>query len=212
MQFDHDHAGLEAGSEQHATALKQDKLAGFIADFSCLLDAPADEPRILREGGRLLARLVGEDDWLPLAHAVPGAESYRQYLLHRDPGGRFVVVCFVWGPGQATPVHDHTVWGLIGMLRGAEYSQPYRFIARDRLVPAGPALRLEPGRVEAVSPSVGDIHRVYNAYDDRSSISIHVYGADIGAIERGVYTEAGDRRPFVSGYSTLPRTIPPRLP
>jgi predicted metal-dependent enzyme (double-stranded beta helix superfamily) len=31
----------------------------------------------------------------------------------------------VWGPGQTTPIHDHRVWGLIGMLRGSEYSQGF---------------------------------------------------------------------------------------
>ncbi|MNN04719.1 hypothetical protein D3C81_1174490 [compost metagenome] len=60
--------------------------------------------------------------------------------------------------------------------------------------------------MEAVSPTVGDIHRVHNAYEDRVSISIHVYGANIGAVRRHVYPEAGGRKPFISGYSnsTLP--------
>ncbi|MNL48379.1 Cysteine dioxygenase type I [compost metagenome] len=127
-------------------------------------------------------------------------------LLHCDSAGRFSIVSFVWGPGQRTPIHDHTVWGLIGMLRGAEYSQPYQIDAEGRPQPHGAATRLEPGHVEAVSPTVGDIHRVHNAYEDRVSISIHVYGANIGAVRRHVYPEAGGRKPFISGYSnsTLP--------
>ena len=35
------------------------------------------------------------------------------------------MVSFVWGPGQKTPIHDHTVWGLVGMLRGAERCRLY---------------------------------------------------------------------------------------
>ena len=55
----------------------------------------------------------------------------------------------------------------------------------------------------AVSPTVGDIHEVANAYDDRASISIHVYGANIGAVARHVYEPAtGAKKNFVSGYST----------
>jgi predicted metal-dependent enzyme (double-stranded beta helix superfamily) len=92
------------------------------------------------------------------------------------------------------------VWGLIGMLRGAEIAQGYRFTGPNELVAAGAPVRLEPGQVEAVSPTIGDIHRVTNAYDDRVSISIHVYGGDIGRIERSVYGEDGSRRDFVSGY------------
>ena len=87
------------------------------------------------------------------------------------------------------------------MLRGAEYSQPFKLDAQGKPQPDGAAIRLEPGAVERVSPRVGDIHRVHNAFDDRTSISIHVYGGNIGGIHRSVYTEDGERKPFVSGYS-----------
>lgn len=181
------------------------RLSDFVADFSDLLDQTNDEAVILREGGDLLAELVAVDDWLPEAQSQPDPTRYQQYLLHRDPAGRFSVVSFVWGPGQATPVHDHTVWGLVGVLRGAELSQAYH---RDgaALVPHGPVHRLERGEVEAVSPTVGDVHRVTNAFDDRPSISIHVYGANIGAVRRSTYDADGRSKPFVSGYSndTLP--------
>ena len=72
--------------------------------------------------------------------------------------------------------------------------------------PEGAEVRLEAGAVEAVSPVIGDIHRVRNAYDDRTSISIHVYGANIGAVRRSTYTPEGLAKPFISGYSndTLP--------
>lgn len=153
---------------------------------------------ILREH---LATLVARDDWLPDALAQPHPEFYRQYLLHADPLERFSVVSFVWGPGQRTPVHDHTVWGLIGMLRGEEIAQPFGFDATGHLVAQGDAVTLTPGQVEAVSPTIGDVHQVANAFADRTSISIHVYGANIGAVHRGVYAPDGTRKPFVSGYS-----------
>ena len=175
-------------------------LREFVVDFARLLDTHPDEPRILEEGAALLRRLVARDDWLPDAFAQPHPERYQQFLLHADSAERFSVVSFVWGPGQATPVHDHTVWGLIGMLRGAEYSQAYRE-RRGELRPAGEPLWLTPGEVEAVSPRIGDVHRVHNAYDDRVSISIHVYGANIGAVRRHTYPAGGGRKPFVSGYS-----------
>ena len=44
-----------------------------------------------------------------------------------------------------------------------------------------------------------------NAFDDRVSISIHVYGANIGAVARHVFDPvSGAARPFVSGYSSTP--------
>jgi predicted metal-dependent enzyme (double-stranded beta helix superfamily) len=178
-------------------------LRRFVREIATLLDRQPSEPEILREAGRLLGELVREDTWLPDAFAKPCPERYQQYLLHRDPRARFSLVSFVWGPGQSTPVHDHTVWGLVGMLRGAEISQAYR-AAPDGLSPEGAPVRLQPGDVEAVSPSVGDIHRVANAHDDRTSISIHLYGAYIGEVRRHVYAPDGALKPFVSGYSPAP--------
>ena len=114
----------------------------------------------------------------------------------------FHVVSFVWGPGQTTPVHDHTVWGLIGMLRGSEIGENFSSgTPTERSTKTGDEV-LTPGMVSAVSPSIGDIHKVSNALADRPSISIHVYGANIGAVRRHVFdAETGTPKDFVSGYS-----------
>ncbi|BEP36809.1 3-mercaptopropionate dioxygenase [Variovorax sp. V59] len=183
-------------------------LREFVTAFGRLLDSGPEEPRILSEGGALLRTLVAQDDWLPDAFAQPAPSRYQQFLLHADSTERFSVVSFVWGPGQATPVHDHTVWGLIGMLRGAEYSQGYAVGSDGRARPQGEAVRLGAGDVEAVSPAIGDLHRVHNAHAGRVSISIHVYGANIGAVRRHTYPADGGRKPFVSGYSN---TLLPNL-
>lgn len=183
------------------------RLRTFVSDIATLLDAPAEEAKVLEAGKTLLADLVSHDDWLPDAFAASNPERYTQHLLHCDSRQRFSIVSFVWGPGQSTPVHDHTVWGLVGVLRGAELSQAFRREG-DQLVADGQPHRLEPGQVEAVSPTVGDIHQVSNAFSDRVSISIHVYGANIGAVRRSTYDAAGRPKPFISGYSN---TVLPNL-
>jgi predicted metal-dependent enzyme (double-stranded beta helix superfamily) len=155
----------------------------------------------------LLQQLVAHDDWLPDAYAAPDPARYQQYLLHRDPAGRFSVVSFVWGPGQATPVHDHRVWGLVGMLRGAELVESFVRAEDGAIRRNGEVHVLDAGQVEAVSPTIGDIHRVANAYDHRVSISIHLYGADIGTVERATYDRNGQSKPFISGYADLPALI-----
>lgn len=183
------------------------RLRRFVQDMTRLVTRTGGvEDTILVEGRELLAELVARDDWLPDVYAEPGADSYRQYLLHCDPLERLSVVSFVWGPGQTTPIHDHTVWGLIGILRGAEEVRRFRYGPDGRLEAAG-AQRLSAGQVDAVSPSVGDIHMVSNAFDDRVSLSIHVYGANIGAVARHTYdARTGRRSPFISGYSL--QTVP----
>lgn len=176
-------------------------LRDFVRAATAAVSRTTAEVDVLPVMRGYLAALISTDDWLPDDLAQPHPQFYRQYLLHCDPLERFSVVSFVWGPGQQTPVHDHTVWGLIGMLRGREASQPYGPDATGAVVPQGPATLLGPGQVEAVSPTLGDIHLVRNAVPDQVSISIHVYGANIGAVHRWVYAPDGSRKPFVSGYS-----------
>lgn len=178
-----------------------ERLRAFIGALAELVDSQPRPGDLLQRGGKLLGQLVSHDDWLPDEYAVPNPERYQQFLLHVDSRQRFSIVSFVWAPGQRTPIHDHRVWGLIGLLRGAEWSQRYQREADGTLRAHGEAIRLQPGQVEALSPAKGDIHRVSNAFDDRVSVSIHVYGANIGAVQRAVYQEDGSEKPFISGYT-----------
>ena len=151
---------------------------------------------MLDEGERRLRELVTHDDWLPEEFAVPSPEGYRQYLLHCDPLERFSVVSFVWMPGQKTPIHDHTVWGLVGVMRGEELCEQYSPQAR----PLG-RHPVRPGDIDRVSPRIGDVHVVSNA-GTQTAVSIHVYGANIGAVRRHVFDpQSGAAREFVSGYT-----------
>jgi predicted metal-dependent enzyme (double-stranded beta helix superfamily) len=150
-----------------------------------------------------MQELVATDDWLPEAMAQSHPIHYQQHLLYADPRDRFSVVSFVWGPGQRTPIHNHTVWGVIGVLRGAEYSQRFDISAAGAPRPVGHEERLSAGAVDIVSPTHGDVHLVRNAFDDRVSISIHLYGGNIGKIQRSVFDPAtGQPKEFVSGYSS----------
>lgn len=177
------------------------RLQAFVAAVNEALASGAGEAQLLQQVQGAMKTLVCADDWLPGELAQPHPQYYQQYLLHCDPASRFSVVSFVWGPGQQTPIHDHTVWGVIGMLRGAELAQGFRQTAQG-MVAEGPPERLNPGDVAAVSPTIGDIHRVSNAFDDRVSISIHVYGTDIGRQSRHVFDAAtGQVKDFISGYA-----------
>ena len=178
-------------------------LREFIATTTRIVEQDQPEPERVEAVRAALATLIANDTWLPESAAQPHPEHYQQYLLHCDPLERFSVVSFVWGPGQRTPVHDHMVWGLIGMLRGGETGQSFTRNGVGELVPHGDVATLTPGDIELVSPSTGDIHQVSNVYDDRVSISIHVYGGNIGAVSRHVFDlQSGAVKPFVSGYSS----------
>lgn len=178
------------------------KFDEFIQALDGVVNGAQQEESTILQGAEALVRdLVRHDDWLPDAYAQPHPEYYQQYCLYACPRGTFSVVSFVWGPGQHTPVHDHTVWGVIGMLRGAETSE--RFVRQpDGSYASTGVETLHPGMTDCVSPTIGDIHKVANALDDQVSISIHVYGADIGKVERHVFVpETGEVKNFVSGYA-----------
>ncbi|OVZ60770.1 cysteine dioxygenase [Pigmentiphaga sp. NML080357] len=177
------------------------RLAAFVRDMDAAIEASPCESGAMLACEALLRELIAHDDWLPEDCARPHPTYYQQYLLYRDPADRYSVVSFVWGPGQRTPIHDHGTWGVIGMLRGAEFSRAYAKVD-GRLVAAPTEERLEPGQTALVSPTAGDIHLVRNAFDDQVSISIHVYGTDIGKQTRHVFDPGtGAAKPFVSGYA-----------
>jgi len=180
------------------------RLRRFIGDMTSLVGGAwqdKDEAATVEVGAKLLANLVTHDDWLPEAMAECPPHGYAQNLLWCDPFERFSVVSFVWAPAAKTPVHDHQVWGLVGMLRGSETSQAFARGA-DGTLTIGPCRTLAPGEVEILRPSQGDIHQVTNALLDLGSISIHVYGGNIGAIRRFTFDPAtGTPSLFVSGYT-----------
>ena len=174
----------------------------FVQAMTALVSTTQDEARLLADGRAHLAQLLERDDWLPDQFAVPNPARYMQYLLHCDPLERFSVVSFVWQPGHSTPVHDHTVWGLVGQLRGAERCDEYTLETAGMPVSTGVSHVMEPGAIDAVSPTIGDWHRVSNARPDVTAISIHVYGANIGAVRRHRLDDAASIVDFVSGYDS----------
>ena len=165
-------------------------LRDFVVAMTGLVQRTADEPALLAEARQHLATLLADDRWLPDACAAARPDTYAQYLLHCDPLQRFSVVSFVWGPGHHTPVHDHTVWGLVGVLRGQERCDEFDLQA-GQPVANGRSHVMTARQIEAVSPTLGDWHRVSNARTDGPSISIHVYGGNIGAVRRHRLDDAG---------------------
>lgn len=175
----------------------------FLKRMEAVVEASGgDEAYVIEHGRPVLAELVSSDDWLPDAFAVPHPDHFKQYMLYQEPEKRFSVICVVWAPGQSAVPHDHTVWGLIGQLRGAERTRSY-----EDPVPGAPlVLRseevLQPGESAVVAPSVGDVHDVENAVDG-ISISIHVYGGDLSSLadRRHRYdAKTGTVIPFVTSY------------
>ena len=129
-------------------------------------------------------------NWLPPEARAADNERYRRHLLFEDPAGRFSIGSFVWNPGQETPIHDHTSWGVMGVIQGRLVSENFD------LEPASGQLRLEScfvipaGFTEWLSPARGDIHRIANRAKQTTAVSIHVYGAPFSSVCRTRYDSA----------------------
>lgn len=174
-----------------------DDFRRFIERCQQAIRTETDESRVLAAVQDAMREILGRPGWLPESHTRPRPDRYAQYPLYVAGDGSFSVVSFVWAPGQKTPVHDHTVWGVVGIHKGRERTEAYR--QRDGQLVLHRTIDAEVGDIGAVSPRIGDIHRVGNVSDE-VAISIHAYGGDIGRIERHVYDEAGHASAFVSGY------------
>jgi 3-mercaptopropionate dioxygenase len=154
----------------------------FLERMDALVAAKDDPHVIADETGHLLAELLRHPEFLEERFREPDAGHYRQHLVHVHPRGGYSVVSLVWKPGQATPVHDHRCWCVVGVLQGRERETRYhlyRHDGGDLLVLDGESV-YSPGQVCRLVPPDEDIHRVANAGVEGMSISIHVYGTDIG--------------------------------
>ena len=180
------------------------RLRRFIADMTSLVGGAwqdRDDAAVVEVGRTLLGELVKHDDWLPESMARCPPHGYAANLLWCDPFERFSVVSLVWASGAETPVHDHQVWGLVGILRGSETSQRFVLDPASGVLTKGSRATLGPGEVEVLLPG-NDIHQVANALADGNSISIHVYGGNIGVLRRRRFDPAtGAASEFVSGYA-----------
>ena len=131
-------------------------------------------------------RRVLDGDWLPEGARVGSSDHYQRHVLHEDPRGRFSIGAFVWGAGQATPIHDHTSWGVIGVMAGDLISENFEKDARGNLSLTSMAT-LGVAATTWLSPRTGDIHRVVNPSRHAAAISLHVYGAPFAAVCRERY-------------------------
>src|SRR4051794_32319843 len=104
----------------------------------------------------------------------------------------------------AWPEHTDSQARDVGADRGSSrggMSTRFTISASGIPEPDGGPVRLLAGAVDAVSPSIGDIHRVCNAVDDHPSVSIHVYGTNVGRLSRTAFGSDGTATASVSGYS-----------
>ncbi|MFL6542022.1 MAG: hypothetical protein ACJ8I9_02525 [Chthoniobacterales bacterium] len=129
---------------------------------------------------------ISRADLLAPEQIAPDPSGYRQHILHVESDGSFSIVALVWLPGQATQIHDHVSWCVVGVYRGQEQETTYelRGAGRDpHLVVTGEHAN-PTGSIASLVPP-GDVHRVCNA-SDGVAVSLHIYGADISKLGNSI--------------------------
>lgn len=185
-------------------------LKNFIDDLEGTVAREKDQAKIVAEVEGYMKKLIATDDlsWIKPEYRKPPvgkpgvAGGYGQYCLYRR-GTELSVIAFCWGPGKGTPIHDHLSWGVLGFIDGMEKETRYKRIddgtdtERAALKEVG-VVYSRKGETSHVTTPTRDIHKVENP-GDTPSLSIHVYGCDMGRQQRRRYDAETGR---IEWYST----------
>jgi predicted metal-dependent enzyme (double-stranded beta helix superfamily) len=170
----------------NSTASSPLNLDEYLRTIEAVLDRRPANRVIIREVSLATKSLCASDRWLEDRYRMGNRDCYTRHLLHKDPNNRFVVLALVWMPGQVTPVHDHSCWGVMGLVQGTieevcyerldDGSRPEHCeIEQSRVTDVGT------GGVAYLLPPFEEIHRIGNT-SSAPTISLHVYGRDLDEV------------------------------
>ena len=150
--------------------------------FLAMIDeavAAGDEKAItdrLRNG--LCAAINDPDIRLPDCVFEPVADHYARRELYRCDRGGYSVIAMTWGPGQGTPIHDHSgLWCVEGVWHGQIELTQYHL--REQ---TGERFRFEAVGTHVAGPgSAGSLippheyHTIRNPSESCCAVSVHIY-------------------------------------
>ena len=128
----------------------------------------------------LCALIRDRDVQLPDCVHEPIVDHYARRELYRSARHGYSVVAMTWGPGQGTPVHDHSgLWCVEGVWDGQLEITQYELLERDgdrfRFRAAG-GVQAGPGSAGSLIPP-HEYHSIRNADPAAIAVSLHIYKA-----------------------------------
>ncbi|HET8819614.1 MAG TPA: cysteine dioxygenase family protein [Xanthomonadaceae bacterium] len=117
---------------------------------------------------------------LPACVFEPITDHYARREIYRSATHGYSVVAMTWGPGQGTPVHDHSgLWCVEGVWDGQLEITQFELLERDgenfRFRAAG-GMQAGPGSAGSLIPP-HEYHSIRNASPDAVAVSVHIYKA-----------------------------------
>lgn len=110
------------------------------------------------------------------------SDHYGRRLIHKDPTGGYTIMAMTWGPGQGTPIHDHSgMWCVEAVWNGSIEVTQYELVGSE-----GDHYRLEPRTtMRAGIGSAGSLippheyHTIRNPSPDETAVTIHIYSGEM---------------------------------
>jgi predicted metal-dependent enzyme (double-stranded beta helix superfamily) len=178
-------------------------LKNFINDIEVIVQIGGEEAVVTKKVAERMKELLLVDGVIPDVYKQPNPNKYTLYPVYIAPDNSFSIASAVWDVGQSTPIHDHGTWGVIGIVQGKEHeihytlpsgAPPVRIMERD----------LEKGEVTVCCTSDQDVHEV-SCTSKEPCVGIHVYGGNIGEIERHIYDPVtGNKKTVVTAWDPIP--------
>lgn len=154
------------------------------------------------------SELLADMSWLDEKYMVPRENRTGSAMLAKAPDNAWTIVSTCFWPDYSTGVHDHLVWGLVGVWQGEEYEERYvRTDDRSRpgyakMEKVGEATNM-PGDISVLVPPDEDYHLIHNRLAV-PSYSIHIYGGSLDGVLRNSYDmETGEIKGFRSTYQVI---------
>jgi predicted metal-dependent enzyme (double-stranded beta helix superfamily) len=127
----------------------------------------------------VLARAVARPDEVAAGlQATPGVTA-----LHRSDDLTVLSVMIPAGVPGSLP-HDHRMWALVGIYGGQEDNHFFRRAAGGLEDRGGRSLRVS----ETIAMGDDTVHAIENPLDHSALCAIHVYGGDLLAASRSMWT------------------------
>lgn len=166
-----------------------------------------DAASIVTEAKPHFERLIADMSWLDDKFTIPTEGGIANHMLAKATDNSWTVVSTVWWPGYGTPVHDHLIWGMVGVWDGIELERRYHRTddgSREgfaEMTEIGVANN-QAGEVSLLVPPDDDYHLIKNPSDEKPSYSIHIYGGSLDGVLRHSYDlETGEIKEFRSKYN-----------
>lgn len=156
--------------------------------------ALGDHTAVVQSLRGALCRMMREKSVaLPACVLEPVEGHYARRELYVSPEHDYGVIAMTWGPGQGTPIHDHSgLWCVEGVWHGqleiTQYDLTERRGDRYRFTEVGTLIAGTGSAGSLIPPH--EYHTIRNASDTDTAVSLHVYQRTMTCC--GIFDAASD--------------------